>query len=116
MTNTVVDAEELVLYDSTYDNSITFINAVLSEEGTLNIDPINSYDPSEVEKTISLGTRLGNWVFGTSDFGNVITAVQTIKLSGRGYNCKINVQETGKSKWTLESVGITYKVKKARSR
>lgn len=116
VTNTIADAEDLVLYDSTYDNSITFINAVLSEEGTLNIDPINSYDQAEVEKTINLGTRLGNWVFGTSDFGNVITAVQTIKLSGRGYNCKINVQEYGKSKWTLESVGITYKVKKARSR
>lgn len=116
VTNTVADSEDLVLYDSTYDNSITFINAVLSEEGTLNIDPINSYDQAEVEKTINLGTRLGNWVFGTSDFGNVITAVQTIKLSGRGYNCKINVQEYGKSKWTLESVGITYKVKKARSR
>jgi hypothetical protein len=37
-------------------------------------------------------------------------------LSGRGYNSKISIIEDSKSKWTLESLGITYKMKKARSR
>jgi hypothetical protein len=105
-----------VLKDSTYDNSITFTNVVLSEEGTLNIDPIDSYNQATIERVINLGTRLGNWTFGTSDFGNILTAVETIKLAGKGYNCKISVTENGKSKWTLESLGITYKMKKARSR
>jgi len=113
---TTVDESVAVLNDSTYDNSITFTNVILSEEGTLNIDPIQSYSQSAVERVINLGTRLGNWTFGTSDFGNIITAVETIKLAGKGYNCKISITETGKSKWTLESLGITYKMKKARSR
>jgi hypothetical protein len=111
-----IDSSVAILKDSTYDNSITFTNVVLSEEGTLNVDPINSYEQAAIERVVDLGTRLGNWTFGTSDFGNIITAVETIKLSGRGYNCKINIKETGKSKWTLESMGITYKMKKARSR
>jgi hypothetical protein len=113
---TTVDESVAVLKDSTYDNSITFTNVILSEEGTLNVDPIQSYSQSAVERVINLGTRLGNWTFGTSDFGNIITAVETIKLAGKGYNCKISITETGKSKWTLESLGITYKMKKARSR
>jgi hypothetical protein len=111
-----VDSSIAVLKDATYDNSITFTNVVLSEEGTLNIDPIDSYTQSAIEKVVNLGTRLGNWTFGTSDFGNVITAVETIKLACKGYNCKISITETSKSKWTLESLGITYKMKKARSR
>ena len=113
---TSVDSSVAVLKDSTYDNSITFTNVILSEEGTLNVDPIQSYSQATVERVINLGTRLGNWTFGTSDFGNIITAVETIKLAGKGYNCKISITETGKSKWTLESLGITYKMKKARSR
>lgn len=106
----------MILYDSTYDNKIKFTNVVLSEEGTLNIDPVESYDQATLETEIDLGTRTGNWVFGESEFGNVITAVSTIKLSGRGYNCKIHIVDESKAKWTLESTGITYKMKKARSR
>lgn len=111
-----MDVGVAVLKDSTYDNSITFTNVVLSEEGTLNIDPIDSYNQATIERVINLGTRLGNWTFGTSDFGNILTAIETIKLAGKGYNCKISITENGKSKWTLESLGITYKMKKARSR
>jgi hypothetical protein len=105
-----------VLYDSTYDHTVTFNTLVLSEEGTLNIDPIDSYTSADVAIPINLGTRTGNWTFGTSNFGNVIVAIKTVKLSGRGYNSKVSVIEDSKSKWTLESLGITYKMKKARSR
>jgi hypothetical protein len=113
---TNMSADSIVLYDSTYDHTVTFNTMVLSEEGTLNIDPINSYTSADVALPIELGTRLGNWVFGTSNFGNVIVAVKTVKLAGRGYNSKISIIENSKSKWTLESLGITYKMKKARSR
>lgn len=113
---TNMSEDSIVLYDSTYDHTVTFNTMVLSEEGTLNIDPIDSYTSADVALPIELGTRLGNWVFGTSNFGNVIVAVKTVKLSGRGYNSKVSVIEDSKSKWTLESLGITYKMKKARSR
>lgn len=110
-----MSSDSIKLYDSTYDHTVTFNTMVLSEEGTLNIDPIDSYVAADVQVPIDLGTRTGNWTFGTSNFGNVIVAVKTVKLSGRGYNNKVSVIENSKSKWTLESLGITYKMKKARS-
>jgi hypothetical protein len=113
---TNMSAASIKLYDSTYDQTVTFNTLVLSEEGTLNVDPIASYVDADVEVPINLGTQLGNWTFGTSNFGNVIVAIKTVKLSGRGYNSKISIIEDSKSKWTLESLGITYKMKKARSR
>lgn len=111
-----ISQEDIKLYDSTYDHTVTFNTLVLSEEGTLNVDPIDSYTEADVEIPIDLGTRTGNWTFGTSNFGNVIVAIKTVKLAGRGYNNKVSVIEDSKSKWTLESLGITYKMKKARSR
>ena len=118
----IVEAEladngtDIKLYDSTYDHSVTFNTLIFSEEGTLNVDPIEGYGAADVEVPIDLGTRTGNWTFGTSNFGNVIVAIKTVKLSGKGYNNKVSVIEDSKSKWTLESLGITYKMKKARSR
>ena len=111
-----ISENSIKLYDATYDHTVTFNTLVLSEEGTLNIDPIDSYTEADVQIPIDLGTRTGNWTFGTSNFGNVIVAVKTVKLAGRGYNNKVSVIEDSKSKWTLESLGITYKMKKARSR
>jgi hypothetical protein len=111
-----ISEDSIKLYDSTYDHSVTFNTLVISEEGTLNVDPIASYVDADVAVEIDLGTRAGNWTFGTSNFGNVIVAVKTVKLSGRGYNSKVSIIEDSKSKWTLESLGITYKMKKARSR
>jgi hypothetical protein len=111
-----MSADSIKLYDSTYDHTVTFNTLVLSEEGALNIDPIDSYTTAEVAIPIDLGTRTGNWMFGTSNFGNVILAIKTVKLSGKGYNSKVSVIEDSKSKWTFESLGITYKMKKARSR
>lgn len=102
--------------DITYDDSLTFKAWVISEEKTLNLDNINSYDQAKADVKFNLNNRLGTWVFGTSDFGKTVTAVKTIKLSGKGYNSKIYMEDYSKSKWTLESMGITYKMKRARSR
>lgn len=100
----------------TFDDSLTFKSWIISENQTLNLDNIDSYDQSKAEVGFNLGTRLGTWVFGTSDFGDKITAVKTIKLSGKGYNSKLYLEDFSKSKWTLESIGLTYKMKRARSR
>jgi hypothetical protein len=104
------------MFDVTYDDSLTFKTWVISEDRTLNLDNIDSYEQAKADIDFSLGTRLGTWVFGTSDFGNKITAVKTIKLSGKGYNAKLYFEDFTKSKWTLESMGLTYKMKRARSR
>lgn len=104
------------VYDTTYDDKLTFKTWVISEDQTLNLDNIDSYDQAKADMNIDFNNRLGTWVFGTSDFGKKITAVKTIKLSGKGYNSKIYMEDYSKSKWTLESLGITYKMKRARSR
>jgi hypothetical protein len=105
-----------VMYDVTYDNNLQINNWVVSEESTLNLDNIESYDQAKAQLDVNFDSRLGEWVFGDSDFGNKITAVKTVKLSGRGYNAKLYLEDITKSKWTIESLGITYKMRRARSR
>lgn len=105
-----------VLKDNTYDHTLKFNTWSISEEGTLNLNNIG-YDVAESEIEINLGTVFGpneTWVFDESDFGNRITAVKTVKLSGRGYNYKLFFTDRSRAKWTLESLGITFKFKRAR--
>jgi len=106
------------LRDVTYDDSLTFSTYIISEDRTLNFENFSGYDQATADVGVDLTAkeRLGDWTFGTSDFGKKITAVKTIKLSGKGYNSKLYLEDTSKSKWTLESMGITYKMKRARSR
>jgi len=100
----------------TYDDALTLNAWVVSEDQTLNLDNIDSYNQAKAGVDFNFNTRLGTWVFGSSDFGNKVTAVKTIKLSGKGYNAKVYIEDDSKSKWTLESMGLTYKMKRARSR
>jgi hypothetical protein len=108
----------VTLRDVTYDDALTFDTYIISEDQTLNFNNYSGYDQASVDIGVDLTAkeRLGDWTFGTSDFGKKVTAVKTIKLSGKGYNAKLYLEDTSKSKWTLESMGITYKMKRARSR
>jgi hypothetical protein len=105
-----------VLTDITYDHVLDFRTWIISEDNTLNLDNMEGYDQSKAEIPIQLGAKFGDWVFGLSDLGNKVTAIKTIKLAGRGYNVKVYFEDYSKSKWTLESLGITYKMKRPRSR
>lgn len=119
ITGTDIALDTAVVKDITYDSSINLNTWMISEEGTLNLDNIDSYDAELAEVPINLGTVFGEnevWVFDESAFDDRITAIKTIKLSGRGYNYKLYLTDRSKSKWTLESIGITYKFKRARSR
>ena len=117
---TVSDTSEsyVSIRDVTYDDTLTFDTYIISEDQTLNFNNYSGYDQASVDIGLDLTAkeRLGDWTFGTSDFGKKITAVKTIKLSGKGYNAKLYLEDTSKSKWTLESMGITYKMRRARSR
>jgi len=110
----LADADTVALSDITYDNVIDYNVWVVSDDNTLNLDNLTSYNASLATQTENLGTRTGTWVFGDTDFGNRIAAVQTIRLSGKGKNVKIYLEEVSKSKWTLESLGFMYKLKRAR--
>jgi hypothetical protein len=116
--SSTIDFDAAELKDNTYDHTLNFNTFSLSEEGTLNLDNIG-YDASEAVVEINLGTVFGaneTWVFDDSAFDNRITAVKTVKLSGRGYNYKLFVTDRSKAKWTIENLGITFKFKRARSR
>jgi hypothetical protein len=104
------------LLDITYDHILDFKTWIISEDGTLNLENFQGYDQSKADIPIELGARFGDWVFGVSDLGKKVTAIKTIKLAGRGYNVKVYFEDYSKSKWTLESLGITYKMKRPRSR
>jgi hypothetical protein len=104
------------LLDITYDHILDFKTWIISEDKTLNLENFQGYDQSKADIPIELGARFGDWVFGLSDLGNKVTAIKTIKLAGRGYNVKVYFEDYSKSKWTLESLGITYKMKRPRSR
>ena len=110
--------ESVTIRDVTYDDELTFNTYIISEDQTLNFDNYSGYTQATVDVGVDLTEkeRLGDWVFGTSDFGKKVTAVKTIKLSGKGYNSKLYLEDTSSSKWTLESLGITYKMRRARSK
>lgn len=106
----------LSLKDITYDNQINFATLIRSENDLLNINPEDygldlQYQPVE----ISLGTDFGEWQFNEDPLGNAINIVKTVKLSGKGYNIKTVFVDFTKSKWTLENLGIAYKLRKTRS-
>jgi hypothetical protein len=110
--------ESIIIRDVTYDSNLAFSTYVISEDRTLNFNNYSGYDQAavDVDLDLTLTGQLGDWVFGTSDFGKKVTAVKTIKLAGKGYNAKVYLEDTSRSKWTLESMGLTYKMKRARSR
>ena len=110
--------ESIIIRDVTYDSSLTFSTYVISENRTLNFVNTPGYNQAlvDVDLDLTLKGRLGDWTFGESEFGDKVTAVNTVKLSGKGYNAKVYVEDLSKSKWTLESLGLTYKMKRARSR
>jgi hypothetical protein len=104
----------VTVYDKTYDPTINFATLVTSEENILNVDyeieNYNKFKSTEIE----LGSRFGSWEFNKDTFGNSVTVVKTEKLSGKGHNIKVTFVDFSKSKWTLETLGTTYKMRKAR--
>jgi len=102
--------------DVTFDETLTIKVLALSESGPLNIQDFSSYEQTKASVNFDFGTQFNDWTFGTSGFGNKVSSVNTIKLAGKGYNAKLFLEETSKTKWTLESLGLTYKMKRARSR
>jgi len=112
------NSDDVSIRDVTYDDSLAFSTYVISEDKTLNFDNSPGYNQATVDVAVDLTEkgRLGDWSFGQSEFGDKVTAVKTIKLSGKGYNAKIYIEDLSKSKWTLESLGLTYKMRRARSR
>ena len=109
--------ETLLLEDTTYDKHINFDTMVRTEDQLLTEAPELNYE-DELEfpvVDIGLGSTFGEWVFSEDPLGNSINIVKTVKLSGKGYNIKTVFVDFTKSKWTLETLGIAYKLGRTRS-
>ena len=110
-----IDNNKVVIQDVTYDNIVNFQTLIQTEEQLLNLNP-EEYGLAYQDVEINLGTNFGSWQFDRDTFGNKITIVKTEKLSGKGYNIKTTFSDFTKSKWTLETMGIAYKMKRTRSK
>jgi hypothetical protein len=106
----------IALNDVTYDNSINFATLIRTEKDLLNLTPPEYVTDLEFPRVdIELGSDFGEWKFNQDPLGKVINIVKTVKLSGKGYNIKTVFVDFTKSKWTLETLGIAYKLRKTRS-
>lgn len=104
------------LSDATYDPAIYFKIWAFTEDNALNLDNETSttYEATFSPVEDALGTKFGIWDFGSGVFGNRTTATKTVRLAGKGKNIKVYFEEEGKTKWTLETLGIMFKLKRAR--
>ena len=106
--------ERVSLRDTTYDETMVFLSKVITEERNV----INQQLPigyTEQQESIEINLAdFQDFTLGTTFFGDRITFIKTIKLSGKGYNTKAYFEDVSKAKWTIESMGITYKMKRAR--
>lgn len=112
--NTVEDfaPQELPFLDITYDKNITFNIDIENEKESLLNDSYSSY-AKPVDRSVE---DVSNFDLVSGKFGEVTTLVKTVKLSGKGYNIKVSFDDRSKTKWVMETLGLTYKMRKARSR
>ena len=108
-------ANRVAITDVTYDDSVIFLSKVISEDRrVLNQQLPIGYNESQEALEINF-QDFQDFTLGTTTFGDRNTFVKTIKLSGKGYNTKAYFEDFSRTKWTIESMGITYKMKRARS-
>ena len=116
-------ADEGLLVDFTYDSNINYYVVANSDGTFLNREaldynysqpPENLYDL--VKFTASTGTRFSNFTFNETPFGEVAKSIQTIRMAGSGYGITVFLKDNSRSKWTLETLGIAYRIRKPRSR
>lgn len=101
------------LVDDTYDAGIVYDLRVMADNNTMIRDDYKNYAP--IEKTIDTGSEFSDITFGNTNFGDVTTFVQTTKLYGSGYDINVYYKDASNIKWTLETMGVTYKMRRTRS-
>jgi len=112
----VIQDEDVVVTDVTYDFNIEGFTLVDSDGNTINRVPFVQFESQKEAFDQSLGTRFSQFELGRTPFGDIKRNVQTIRLSGSGYQIAILVEDESRSKWTLETLGIQFRMRKTRSR
>lgn len=112
---TIDEIEEFTVVDDTYDKGLLYDLRIMADNNTLIRDDFDSYAPVTKAIEIDAGSQFENLNFGFTKFGDVTTFVQTTKLYGNGYNINMYYRDESNIKWTLETIGITYKMRRTRS-
>jgi hypothetical protein len=120
----IIQDTDVVVTDVTYDFNIVgsvvaesdgeIINRVTFEQYRLLEGEIVTADNLPVAQ--SLGTRFRVFDFGDTPFGDVKRNVQTVRLAGTGYQLALYMKDESRTKWTLETLGIQFRMRKTRSR
>jgi len=109
----IEDIQGFTVVDDTYDPGLLYDLRIMADNETMIRDDYKNYAP--VEKNIDTGTAFSNITFGNTNFGDVTTFVQTTKLYGNGYDINVYYKDESNIKWTLETMGVTYKMRRTRS-
>ena len=111
----------VVLSDETYDKNLAFNIDIVSDNNSLirGVDVADSYYDNKL-KLVSdeLGVMANTFenIFENSQFGKAYKFLHTSKLYGSGYDIEMYYEDSSKVKWTLETIGVTYKMRRTRSR
>ena len=111
----------IVLTDETYDKNLAFNINIVSDNNSLirGVDVSNSYYDNELALiSDELGVMANTFenIFENSQFGKAYKFLHTSKLYGSGYDIEMYYEDSSKVKWTLETIGVTYKMRRTRSR
>ena len=111
-----------MLSDETYDKNLKFKVNARSDNNSLirNVHVANNFYENELNLESNEQGVLGN-VFNDlpledTVLGRPATFVHTNKLYGSGYDLEMYYKDDAKVKWTLETIGVAYKMRRTRSR
>lgn len=111
-----------VLTDETYDKNLKFkVNARSNNNSLIrDVHVANNFYENELNLESNEQGVLGN-VFNDlpledTVLGRPATFVHTNKLYGSGYDLEMYYKDDAKVKWTLETIGVAYKMRRTRSR
>jgi hypothetical protein len=112
---------DIILTDETYNKNLNFNVRVNSDNKSLirTVDIVND-DYKDVIPLVSpeLGIMANVFeeTFQNSKFGKTYKFVYTNKLYGSGYDLELYYEDDANVKWTLETIGVTHKMRRTRSR
>jgi hypothetical protein len=112
----VENETNFVVTDVTYDFNIQGFVTADSDGNIINRAAFSTYENQKEAFDQSLGTRFSEFELGETPFGDIKRNVQTVRLSGSGYQLALALEDESRSKWTLESLGIQFRMRKTRSR
>lgn len=110
-----------LITDETYDKNLSFKVNIVSDNKSLipEVDIATDYQPYNlnlVSEELGIMANTFEDTFENSQFGKSYKFVHTNKLQGSGYDIALYYEDNSKVKWTLETLGVTYKMRRTRSR